>query len=161
MKLPVAWGAHVKIISLGSFVTVVPYILCLKEKVIKMDIEKIPELQGSIIRCTNCGQETLEGKPDEKGEWHYRCQYCTEHADLNAPDPCPKCTCTAHENIIGIIPYSKDTTKAFQEIKHPTRPEVAMFRCLNCSYEWYSPEYEKFLFSKNVVAVIKETVPEK
>lgn len=105
------------------------------------------------LLCGICGNDTYEGKPDGKGIWHYRCQYCVDHADPNGPNPCPECGCTAHENICGIIPYEKDTAKAFTEMEHPLRPDIMMFRCLNCSYEWYNPEYEKYLLGKNILSM--------
>lgn len=79
--------------------------------------------------------------------------------DPNGPNPCPECGCTAHENILGFIPESQSSnaTKIFATANHPLRPEIMMFRCLNCSHAWYNPEYEKYLLAKNVKYFINET----
>jgi hypothetical protein len=109
-------------------------------------------------RCGNCGQDTLEGKPDEKtGMWKYRCQYCVDHEDPNAPNPCPECGCTAHENICYSGPQTAEGFKGAEKaINNPVRPDVERFRCLNCAYEWYTPEYEQYLYTRVMVEVIKK-----
>jgi hypothetical protein len=99
--------------------------------------------------CGNCMQNTLEGKLDEKGVFNYRCQYCVDHQIPNAPNPCPKCGCTSHENTCISV---DDTNEGMQQldrwVKNPIRPDVEKYMCLNCSYEWYTPDFEEYLFAK-------------
>jgi len=109
--------------------------------------------------CGVCGNQTYEGTQDPKtGMWKYRCQYCVDHQN---PDgiPCPECGCKSHEDIVGQIAESKVSQQAFVEMNHPLRPEIMMYRCLDCSYEWYNPEYEKFLLGKNVIFMKSNTDP--
>jgi ribosomal protein L37AE/L43A len=110
--------------------------------------------------CGNCGQDTLEGKPDKDGIWHYRCQYCVDHADPNASNPCPKCGCTAHENICGIWNDNEEGhEKCKEDITNTLRPDITMFQCLNCGYKWETPEYEQYLFNRNIKSIMKEVNP--
>jgi len=104
--------------------------------------------------CGNCGKETLVGKPDKHGIWHYRCPYCVEHQDPKGPDPCPRCGCTAHEQICGSVPFNFTQRQIDELINNPFKPDVIEFACLNCSFRWGTPEFEKYLLTKVVKSVL-------
>jgi hypothetical protein len=110
-------------------------------------IAKIPKRlrrSSSGGRCERCRQETLEGHEDGHGMWHYRCQYCVDHQKSD-PNPCPRCHCTSHTSI------------PTQECDNPFAPSIAVFRCLNCTYEWFSDEYQRFLLGKAVKSVLPKS----
>lgn len=120
-----------------------------KEKV--PSIVKIPKsarLSSSGGRCNTCGHETVEGHEDGHGVWHYRCTYCITH-QKPSPDPCPRCRCNAHDRI-GEMTEISEISKQIS----PFKPEIIMFRCLNCGFEWNTPEYEKYLLMKVVRSVL-------
>jgi len=105
--------------------------------------------------CGNCLQNTLEGKPDYQGIWHYRCQYCVDHQDphyiFKDTIPCPKCGCTAHENILGQYKFTNEgITKARKDAANILRPEITMYRCLNCSHEWINPDFERYVVTRAI-----------
>lgn len=106
-------------------------------------------VQTSMGHCHNCGCDTLEGKTDETGYWHYRCQTCVDQADphyiFKEEIPCPKCGCTAH---IGI---------GSNAIEHPLKPDVSMHECLNCEHRFYTEDYIRYMLSKNIVSIIKKS----
>jgi hypothetical protein len=119
----------------------------------KIKVKKIeeyiikPEIKTSIGHCYNCGEETLEGKTDEKGFWHYRCQTCVDQSDphyiFKDLPCCPKCGSTAY---IGIGSSGNNVLK----------PEVGMLECLNCETHYPSKEYEKFIFDKHIISIQKK-----
>jgi hypothetical protein len=106
--------------------------------------------------CGNCGQNTQVGTEDRHGMWHYRCPYCITHQDPKGPNPCPRCGCTAHENICCVIPVDSNFDRRMKEefAVNPFKPDITFFRCLNCSFEWTTPEYEKYLLTKAVKSVL-------
>lgn len=109
---------------------------------------KIP-VQTSMGHCYNCGCETLEGKTDENGYWHYRCQNCVDLADphyiFKEEIPCPKCGCTAHVRI-----------GSSSEEQHPLKPDISFYECLNCEHRFPTEEYERYLLGRNIVNIIKK-----
>jgi NAD-dependent SIR2 family protein deacetylase len=110
------------------------------EKVTKGIKKKRGRSKGS--RCGCCGQNTQEGTEDRHGMWHYRCPYCVTHQNPKDKDPCPRCRCTAHERIGGSLE------------NNPFKPDVVFYRCLNCSLEWNTKEYEIYLLTKVVKSVL-------
>jgi len=106
--------------------------------------------------CGNCMQNNLKGTEDRHGMWHYRCQYCVEHQNPKGPNPCPRCECTEHERICGIIPADSHFGERLEAEcrNNPFKPDVILFRCLNCSFEWNTPEFEKYLLTKAVKYVL-------
>lgn len=116
-------------------------------------IPKSARNSSSGRRCDNCGKDTLEGHEDAHGMWHYRCSYCVEHQDPTK-EPCPRCGCTAHEGIAGSVPINFTENQVNKLIHNPFRPDVILFRCLNCSFEWDTPEFEKWLLTKAIKYVL-------
>jgi len=113
------------------------------------------EIMG--IHCGNCGQDTLEGKPNKEGIWHYRCQYCIDHQDPNGPNPCPECGCTAHENLCGSWDVTEEgRAKCKEDVNNKLRPDITIFQCLNCGHQYPTPEYEQYLFNRNIKVITKE-----
>ncbi len=108
-------------------------------------IPKSARLSSSGGRCNVCGHETMEGREDAHGIWHYRCTYCVAHQKPD-PNPCPRCRCTAH-----------DRFGEAREHESPFRPEITSFRCLNCGFEWFTPEYEKYLLTRIVKSVLPKS----
>lgn len=96
-------------------------------------------------RCGVCRNDTIEGREDGHGMWHYRCTYCVAHQQPS-PDPCPRCRCTAHDKICE---------KCESGLKNPFKPDAVIFRCLNCSFEWITSEYEKYLLTR----VVRDILP--
>lgn len=111
--------------------------------------------------CGQCMQHNLVGTEDRHGMWHYRCPYCISHSNPKGPDPCPRCGCTAHERICGKIPidshFGERLKSEMETIFNPFRPDVILFRCLNCSFEWDTPEFEKYLLIKTVRSVLSNS----
>lgn len=93
-------------------------------------------------RCGKCNKEVAVGYEDGHGMWHYRCPECVKNQDPNGSNPCPRCKCTAHENI------ATDKTD-----NNPFAPDVAMLRCLNCCLEYPAVEYERYLLTRTVRSV--------
>lgn len=121
-------------------------------------IAKIPKrarLSSSGGRCNVCGHETVEGHEDGHGIWYYRCTYCVAN-QKPSPDPCPRCRCTAHDRIAYSISVDSDFTAKKREADaiNPFKPDVTSFRCLNCGFEWNTPEYEKYLLTKVIRSVL-------
>lgn len=110
-------------------------------------IPKKLRLHSTGRRCGKCGHEAEEGHEDAHGVWHYRCTYCVEHADPKGPDPCPRCQCTAHQGFSNI---REGTTPPF-------KPQIENYRCLNCGFEWTTPEFEKYILSRVVVSVTSKS----
>jgi len=98
--------------------------------------------------CMMCFNQ-LESKVDEKGIWHYRCSYCVEHQDKTSLIKCPICECTAHEEICLTVSFS-DELKLKRWVDSVNRPTIEKYRCLNCEHEWYTKEFEEYLFKKSV-----------
>ena len=120
-------------------------------------IPKRARLSSSGGRCNVCAHETVEGHEDGHGIWHYRCTFCVAN-QKPSPDPCPRCRCTAHDRIGLVIPVDSDFNTKMNEAcasTNPFKPEVTAFRCLNCGFEWNTPEWEKYLLTR----VIKSILP--
>ena len=105
-------------------------------------IPKSSRLHSSNGRCNVCGHEALEGREDGHGIWHYKCIYCVTHQKPD-PNPCPRCRCTSHEKLCNT-----------SEMKNPFEPDVILFRCLNCGFEWNTPEFETYLLTKAVKSIL-------
>lgn len=116
------------------------------EKVMKVTKKKRGHSKGGF--CGNCMQHNHVGTEDRHGMWHYRCPYCVAHQDPKGENPCPRCGCTAHDRICAIIPIDSNFDKRLEDELNPFKPDVTIFRCLNCSFEWYTPEFEKYLLQK-------------
>jgi len=106
--------------------------------------------------CGNCMQYKTEGTEDRHGMWHYRCPVCIKNQDPKGKDPCPRCGCTAHDRICAIISDDSHFGERLKEeaVNNPFKPDVTLYRCLNCSFEWNPPEYEKYLLTKAVKYVL-------
>lgn len=104
-------------------------------------------------RCGVCGNNTLEGREDGHGVWHYRCPYCIAHQQPS-PDPCPRCRCTAHEDIAGSVPPNYAENQMDKITHNPFRPAVEYYLCLRCGFKWNTPEYEKYLLTKAVEYIL-------
>ena len=111
-------------------------------------IPKSARKSSSGGRCNNCGRETMEGHEDAHGMWHYRCPYCVAH-QKPSPDPCPRCRCTVHDRISEM--------SGLEMSSNPFKPDVIGFRCLNCSFEWFTSEYEKYLLTRVVKSVLPKS----
>lgn len=94
------------------------------------------------FRCGKCGKEVAVGYEDGHGMWHYRCPECVKNQDPNGPNPCPRCKCTAHEDIV--IEKTEN---------NPFAPNVSMLRCLNCGFDYPAVEYERYLLTRTVRSV--------
>ena len=120
-------------------------------------IPKSSRRSSSGGHCGNCGQDTMEGHEDGHGMWHYRCPYCVSRQTPD-PNPCPRCRCTAHETICCVIPVDSRFGKRLGEFSsNPFKPDITIFKCLNCGLEWNTPEYEKYLLTKAVRLVSQES----
>jgi len=96
-----------------------------------------------------CGKDTFEEWIKEDGMYYYRCQNCIDIANPNELEPCPKCGCKAHERIGNSGELTeKGLAKLHNDINNPFRPEIESYTCLNCGYNYYTKEYEKYLASK-------------
>lgn len=106
--------------------------------------------------CGQCMQYNLVGTEDRHGYWHYRCPHCVSRQNPKDPNPCPRCGCTAHETICDIIPVDSHFSERLKNTRiiNPFKPDVTIFRCLNCSFEWTAPEYEKYLLVKAIISVL-------
>jgi len=104
-------------------------------------------VEKTIGMCYNCGQEAKEGKPDKDGMWHYRCTNCGENYDphyiFKDTIPCPKCGCTNHEQTCS--------ASNMLQYEHPLKPQIVKLTCLNCSYEFPLPDFEKYMLGKNIL----------
>jgi hypothetical protein len=118
-------------------------------------IPKSARLSSSSGYCNICGQNTVEGHEDGHGIWHYKCTYCVTHQKPD-PNPCPRCRCTVHSDIVSMsfVSSLKEGLKTMTELGNPFKPIATIFRCVNCDFEWYTPEYEKYLLTKVVRSIL-------
>lgn len=104
------------------------------------------------LHCVHCGNDTYEKRMLWDGMYYYRCSYCAKHADPN-DEPCPRCGCKAHERIAFIektitITSSEGEDKPKELKSSPFKPEIKMYKCLNCAQYFYTQEFLHYLAIK-------------